>query len=295
MEISAKFKEKIAAYYSEWAKKSGLTFLPLDMKSLDLSLLRADERPDYIRLQAVPVRQTQSSLLVATANPEETNQKKVKEFWYLKFQKIIEIVLASRQDITSILTEMFLKKYTYEISNKHGDHDPLHSARYTFSLPHKICIFLGLAVIAGFITYAFLSEDTWYVMNLAFFCFNLYLALGTLIVLGYKFFLAIMTLTSQQVAEHRKDEYYELDELNLPMYTILVPLLREKKETVTYLMESLARMNYPVEKLDIKLLLEEDDIQTWEVINQFDLPVHFQVLPVPPGLPRSKPRACNYG
>lgn len=295
MEISAQFKEKIAAYYSGWAKKSGLTFLPLDMKSLDASLLKADERPDYIRLQAIPIRQTESSLVVATANPEEKNQKEIMEYWRKKFQKNIEIVMTSRQDIVSILSEKFIKKYTYEISNKHHDVDPLHSASYTCSLKQKIFLLFILAVIICFIGYIFFAPNTSSLLINVFFGFNLFFAVGTLIVLAYKFFLAMMTLTSQRVAEHRKDEYYELDELNLPMYTILIPLLREKKETVTYLMKSLARLDYPVEKLDIKLLLEADDTQTYEVIKQFDLPWYFQILAVPPGLPRSKPRACNYG
>ena len=52
--------------------------------------------------------------------------------------------------------------------------------------------------------------------------------------------------------------------------------------------------DYPVDKLDIKLVLEADDEPTIAAANQARLPMHFEVVIVPAGKPRTKPKALNF-
>lgn len=85
-----------------------------------------------------------------------------------------------------------------------------------------------------------------------------------------------------------------LEDNELPTYTILVPLFRES-EVLQQLLQALARLDYPPEKLDIKLLVEEADTQTREALNHYVLPEHMEVLVVPKGAPQTKPRALNHG
>ena len=80
----------------------------------------------------------------------------------------------------------------------------------------------------------------------------------------------------------------------LPIYTVLVPLYRESR-VLPQLFRALARLDYPAEKLDIKLLVEENDAETRQALAQFVLPDYMEVLVVPCGQPRTKPRALNYG
>ncbi len=61
------------------------------------------------------------------------------------------------------------------------------------------------------------------------------------------------------------------------------------------LVESLRRLDYPAAKLDVRLLLEEDDEETRAALAGWPLPPHFRVVLVPPALPRTKPKALNYG
>jgi cellulose synthase/poly-beta-1,6-N-acetylglucosamine synthase-like glycosyltransferase len=82
--------------------------------------------------------------------------------------------------------------------------------------------------------------------------------------------------------------------LRLPLLTVLVPLLREAN-MVAGLVKALSALAYPVERMEIKLLVEADDIETTEALMRLDLPVQFEILPVPPNEPRTKPRALNYG
>ena len=81
---------------------------------------------------------------------------------------------------------------------------------------------------------------------------------------------------------------------DLPIYTILVPLYREAA-VLPRLVDSIAELDYPPTRLDIKLLLEEDDEETLAAVRALDLPPHFKLVIVPDVGPRTKPKACNYG
>lgn len=79
----------------------------------------------------------------------------------------------------------------------------------------------------------------------------------------------------------------------LPVYTVLVPLFRET-EVLDQLIEALSSLDYPLAKLDIKLVLEASDHDTRRHVAGLDLPECFEVLVVPDASPRTKPKALNY-
>jgi cellulose synthase/poly-beta-1,6-N-acetylglucosamine synthase-like glycosyltransferase len=79
----------------------------------------------------------------------------------------------------------------------------------------------------------------------------------------------------------------------LPAYTVLVPLFKET-EILGQLMTALLLIDYPKEKLDIKLILEENDAPMHRAVAEFDLPPHFDIVIVPHGKPQTKPRALSY-
>ncbi|MFO1088477.1 MAG: glycosyltransferase [Hyphomicrobiales bacterium] len=79
---------------------------------------------------------------------------------------------------------------------------------------------------------------------------------------------------------------------DLPVYTVLVPLYREDR-VVGQLLDALASLDYPPEKLDVKLVVEERDRQTLSAIAAFQLPPWITVLRVPEGGPKTKPKALN--
>jgi cellulose synthase/poly-beta-1,6-N-acetylglucosamine synthase-like glycosyltransferase len=79
---------------------------------------------------------------------------------------------------------------------------------------------------------------------------------------------------------------------DLPIYTILAPLYREAN-AVGGLVAALRRLDYPPEKLDIKLLVEPDDVETRAALAQLNLEPPFQVVVSPDVGPRTKPKALN--
>jgi hypothetical protein len=79
----------------------------------------------------------------------------------------------------------------------------------------------------------------------------------------------------------------------LPVVSLIVPLFRER-EIAGRLVERLARLDYPPERLDVCLAVEADDRTTREALAQTVLPHWMRQIVVPPGTVRTKPRALNY-
>jgi cellulose synthase/poly-beta-1,6-N-acetylglucosamine synthase-like glycosyltransferase len=124
------------------------------------------------------------------------------------------------------------------------------------------------------------------------------------------------------------EDLRDLDEHGLPVYTVLLPVYGEKPSTLRELFSSLSKLDYPKQKLDGLLLVEADDTGTQEAIEAVDKPgwlrvvdmpaeisyaplvsQHFgegsdkkvgkpgwlKTLMIPPGGPRTKPKAMIYG
>ena len=52
-----------------------------------------------------------------------------------------------------------------------------------------------------------------------------------------------------------------LNDADLPVYSVLVPVFRETS-VLTQLLRALSHLNYPAEKLEIKIIVEEFDTST---------------------------------
>jgi cellulose synthase/poly-beta-1,6-N-acetylglucosamine synthase-like glycosyltransferase len=79
-----------------------------------------------------------------------------------------------------------------------------------------------------------------------------------------------------------------------PIYTILCPLYREAN-VAPDLVAALAALDYPVHALDVKLLVEGDDVDTLAAALAVSAAPHIEVVIVPPAAPRTKPKALNVG
>jgi len=115
-----------------------------------------------------------------------------------------------------------------------------------------------------------------------------------LLVLGHRTLLFVRgarTGTSWQVSD---DEARDMPDDALPSYTVLVPAYGEP-EVLPAVIASLQALEYPRAKLDLRLLLEHDDLDTRAVAERLAPAAGMTVVVVPPGGPRTKPNACNVG
>jgi glycosyltransferase XagB len=108
--------------------------------------------------------------------------------------------------------------------------------------------------------------------------FNLYLIVGS--------FYSDREVRIEQSELSRKREW--------PRYTIFCPLYHESA-VISQFIQAISDIEYPRNKLEVLLLLEEDDEETIQDIRAMALPNHFKIVIVPHSLPKTKPKACNYG
>ncbi|SHL52490.1 glycosyltransferase family 2 protein [Roseibium suaedae] len=100
--------------------------------------------------------------------------------------------------------------------------------------------------------------------------------------------------THQHMMDYRLPEPFSDPMIRWPVYTVLVPLYREAS-VVEDLIKGLGELDYPADRLEILFLLERDDPETRQAFLAHRLPEHMQVVLVPDGMPRTKPRALAHG
>jgi len=116
--------------------------------------------------------------------------------------------------------------------------------------------------------------------------------------IGYKLFLSFFG-EFDRGKEIVKKEMKNLKDDELPFYTLLIPVYKEK-EVINQLLRGLSKLDYPKERIEILILMEEDDKETIESVNKTlkdEKLKDYNFIPivVPDYLPKTKPKACNYG
>ncbi len=265
-------------YYQTLAKHFNLPFLELTKTRVREGCLDKADRSLYARRLLIPVTVLEGRFTIATADPSPAMFEFIKSKW----GSDCDIKVTSKFDILWTLQEIFDEDYTDEILNELYTKNPQMSARQAFNKNQRIILFTVLIAIIGM----FFVHPT-----VAAIFVNSFMTFTTTIVLIFKVFLSV---TGFLVPSKRPGVPTELDEKTLPLYTILVPLYRESKITLTHLTTHLQTINYPSDLLDIKMIVEGDDHETIDIIKSLTLPSFFEIVRVPPGEPRTKPKACNY-
>ncbi len=120
---------------------------------------------------------------------------------------------------------------------------------------------------------------------------NITLAIYFILVIGFRVYLMIVSAPINPGSGPTKTS---LREEELPTITILLPLYDEAA-ALKGLSAAIDQLDYPTAKVDVKLLLEEDDDKTLKAATALNLMDKYDVIILPPSDPRTKPKACNYG
>jgi cellulose synthase/poly-beta-1,6-N-acetylglucosamine synthase-like glycosyltransferase len=165
-----------------------------------------------------------------------------------------------------------------DASNALSAFDPSLCARSGPTLAQG-CAALGTAVV-GALAYGAAPE-------LAATCFSFALSCLFLPTILLRLFSA-----SASLAQGRQAPWRAVADHRLPTYSIVVALHREAR-VAAHLATALDAIDYPRGKLDIKLVLEADDVATRHALESLRLASAYEIVIAPPGLPRTKPRALN--
>ena|GEM_PF-795344 len=159
------------------------------------------------------------------------------------------------------------------------------SARTTWSVGQRFLVIVLMLATAGLGLYD---------RKLLGLSLDLVLLGGFALVVAVKLVSILSGLIRHDLEDLSVAELALLDEESLPVYTILVPMYQEPG-MVGPMVDSLSQLDYPQQKLDVQFLLEEDDQQTQAAVAMLTLPAWISTVIVSDGIPRTKPRACNFG
>jgi cellulose synthase/poly-beta-1,6-N-acetylglucosamine synthase-like glycosyltransferase len=105
--------------------------------------------------------------------------------------------------------------------------------------------------------------------------------------------LLVKGFTSPSLVQISDAEALAVPDEELPFYTVLLPVFNEPT-IMQNLITGVGQLDYPRDRLEVLLLIEEDDFATQMAVADIQLQ-SIRVVLVPPGGPRTKPKACNYG
>ncbi len=80
---------------------------------------------------------------------------------------------------------------------------------------------------------------------------------------------------------------------SLPVVSVMVPLFHER-QIAEHLIQRLSKIDYPKDRLDLCLIVEEDDAVTQQALAAAALPSWMRMIIVPRAILLTKPRAMNY-
>ena len=270
-----------AVYYQAVAFHYALPFVDLIEDAPDISLLSADDADTYARRLTIPWKRDNGQIVIATAEPGPETLLFARERW----GAAISFVVASKFDISWAVQTAFADALSHRAVYQLAELNPELSAKQVFA-PGQVIVLYALltALLLGL---AWSPITTLITLNI----------LMSVFYLGNFVFKGVLVFVGGARSSDKDDiiaiEARALTDDELPVFTVLVPMFREPA-MLPFLAQSLRELDYPLGKLDIKLVLEASDVETIEVASKLGLEGVFEVIRVPPSHPQTKPKACNF-
>ncbi|HEX9503745.1 MAG TPA: glycosyltransferase [Patescibacteria group bacterium] len=117
------------------------------------------------------------------------------------------------------------------------------------------------------------------------------LAVFYFVIMLFKLTVVLNSFSSEFINFSAK-EISSLQDKNLPVYTLLIPLYREEK-VIDQVIKAVTSLDYPKDKLDVIITLEKYDTETINAIRKANPPAYIKTLILPDVHPKTKPKALN--
>ncbi len=271
-----------AQLFSFLAQQQGLPFIDLSAADIDQTVAKLLPEHDARRFGALPIAADAQGVTVAMVDPADSDS--LKHVCAVIGTRVIPVVTTERA-LEQALERLYQDEYNTRSTLDLMFRAPEESAFRVLSGGQKVVLCLSLLI-----SVLWLGIDA----------IGFLIAVNALAILVYvafsshRFYLIYRALAHDLEVPVTDEEIAALDDRDLPFYTILVPLYREAN-VLPKLMQAISALDYPLAKLDVKLLMEEDDDETIRAARVLDLPANFEQVIIPHSLPKTKPKACNYG
>ncbi len=269
--------------YHTLATLWGIPFVDLTQRFPDPALVQKFDPERFVHDSFIPVEQKGNVVEVATA--EAPNNRVVEYIQSVLGPVEVHFLATTEWDIDyairATLRDWVLDRATYGLYYRHPE-----ECAYTV-LTRTQFTALVIGVLSLIALLYFYPRPTAIAINLL---VNLAFLAGIV----FKFVIALAGASAERLEPVTQEEIDALKEEELPHYTILVPVYKEAN-IIAKLMNNLRALDYPPEKLEILLLLEENDTETIEAARAARPPETVTFVIVPDGKPKTKPKACNVG
>lgn len=259
--------------------------IPLfDLSQIELSKKAADIlTPDeQWEKGVIPLSRDDQTMIVGVVDPISRDSiEYIKE----KTGLSVKPVLVTENDFENALEKLYQEHYTAQSVTALLSREPDNSAAVVITNQQKIWLIISLVVILGL---AIWNIKTFLI------ALNSIFTIIYLLMIFYKFFLVSAAIGTDLEVPISQKEIDSLRDDELPIYTILTPVYKEAA-VLPELLKSITNLDYPKIKLDVKVLLEEDDTETIAAFRKIDPPDYIKAVILPPSQPKTKPKACNYG
>ena len=245
------------------------------------SALSDDKHLDlYARHLFLPLRRNVREVVVAYGGDDEGDRRAIADVC----GRAVRLEPMPKQALIDALQRRFRTRLAHDAALALDEAQPALSARRVVTPAQRAAgLALAGAVALGALVAPSVAEAAAFAALALLYCAHIVLRV-LLYVLGWN-----------GMSVYRVDvrELAAIDDADLPRYSILVPLYREAN-MVTQIAHALRRLDYPADKIDIKLIFEETDTETISAAHALQLDDRFEILIVPDADLHTKPRACNY-
>ncbi|RZA07499.1 MAG: glycosyltransferase [Proteobacteria bacterium] len=269
-------EEELAGFLGEYFQLRTVQSAELTLEEL---VVRDDLLDDYFELSVLPYRRADGSVFVVCSLPTVA----LEEWARAEFGRV-SFGIASKVAISTYLRARFKRHYLETAENRLYRLNPINSAKETLtSAQHAILIAIPTIFAAA------LAWDFNHVLVASVLALNLYYAFTLL----FRGVLTVLGAGSIPETEVSAEDIAKIDPRELPTYTVLVAAYKEAK-VLPILLQYLRELDYPRSKLEVKIVLEEDDPESLQAALDLRLESFFEFIVVPTSLPKTKPKALNY-
>jgi glycosyltransferase XagB len=297
------------AFFKDLASKLGLSFLDYskvkkiyqeEQKSKLITVLPYAIISKY---KIIPLEIKGSVMDLAVDNPFDSKVLVAVQYLFGSWKINLRVVSSKAIEwaIDNIYREIHKDKAMLDLYNRTPD-----QSAYRVLYPKQK--YFIISVIAAVSIGAIISSAVTFMVLFAI------ISIGYFVVNPIKIYISIRGFKGARTPTRiTKGELQWVHDEDLPIYTVLIPIFHEAK-ILPQILRNLYHLNYPKNKLDIKILMEEKDAETIgeaRLLGLFGSPKKkvegipskeyteflelFDPIVIPSAKVTTKPRACNYG
>jgi len=276
-------KKELYKIISNLLNKSTIDDFYLEIiDDIDSNLIKSFDERILFEKQFLPINIKKNIIKILVFDFKD---KSVDHFLKTKFGNIlIEKVETSKKVINYLIEYSYKDKLISENLNQ-LIREESQSRKNLFTKGQLI--FIGTIIISILTGIFFKFIVT---INFGLFIVNLFFVFLILL----KFIFPLFNIKQKQYKESSQEKFYDKRQNNLPLYTILVPII-DREGSLDNLILSLKKMDYPSDKMEVLFLLNYNDNENKKVLLNANLPKNWKVIKAPKEISDQSIKMNNLG